>query len=583
MTDAVPLRAKTPADVQDTVARLGVAGGEALLKVDVATEIGGLRIVAGWCSDPGVPLALFPDAGSAAVHRFDRPDVRAALGSDRGDLGFGLVSEGPPGDGLAAGDARFPLNWSTGIPPGAEAQIAEAVAAALALDGPGTMRFRRLASLLPEMPNDPPLVEGAIDHALAVPGAGGVAAGWIVAAEGARIWLEDDAGRCHDLACAHRWTRSDVLAAPLRLAHGREPSGFAVDLPGLAGARSLRICAARGPGKVCLPPVPVAALPADPLRAARALAAIPAPRAELPARFRAVDLPFLARLRRRQPARPSPRICDFGAPPASPAISVVIPLYGRFDFMEHHLLEAERDADFTEGRAELVFVLDDPAIAGEALAAAARWQALFKTPFRMVDPGANLGFAGACNAGAEAARGATLVFLNSDAIPVAPGWATALASALAATPGIGAVGPRLLFAGGGLQHAGMRPVWRPALGLWTNEHPLMGFEPALDPARGPTRVPMVTGACLAIGRAVFDRAGGWSTDYLIGDFEDSDLCLKLDALGLATVYLPEVTLVHLERQSLPLAGEAGFRGWITHLNATLHAMRWHARLAEMAR
>ena len=51
----------------------------------------------------------------------------------------------------------------------------------------------------------------------------------------------------------------------------------------------------------------------------------------------------------------------FGPQPEAPEVSVIVPLYGRHDFVEHQLMEFCRDPYMRE-RAEIVYVVDDPAI-----------------------------------------------------------------------------------------------------------------------------------------------------------------------------------------------------------------------------
>jgi GT2 family glycosyltransferase len=87
-------------------------------------------------------------------------------------------------------------------------------------------------------------------------------------------------------------------------------------------------------------------------------------------------------------------------------------------------------------------------------------------------------------------------------------------------------------------------------------------------------VPAITGACLLIRRTHFDLVEGWDTGYLIGDFEDSDLCLKIREAGLSIAYLPSVQLTHLERQSFKLFGDKNFRTKVTLFNAVRHQKRW---------
>jgi GT2 family glycosyltransferase len=115
---------------------------------------------------------------------------------------------------------------------------------------------------------------------------------------------------------------------------------------------------------------------------------------------------------------------------------------------------------------------------------------------------------------------------------------------------------------------------REELGVWINHHPFMGLDPALDPQKSLAIVPAVTGACLAIRRTDFDAIGGWDTGYLIGDFEDSDMCLKLRSVGKSIAYLPTVQLTHLERQSFRLLGQGEFRTKVVVYNAFRHQSRW---------
>jgi GT2 family glycosyltransferase len=96
-------------------------------------------------------------------------------------------------------------------------------------------------------------------------------------------------------------------------------------------------------------------------------------------------------------------------------------------------------------------------------------------------------------------------------------------------------------------------------------------------------VPLVSGACVALRAHDLKDVGGWSTDYLIGDFEDSDLCLRLIEKGLKVGYLPSTPLTHLERQSMASIGDNTFRERITLLNATLYNKRWHKELQGMSK
>jgi GT2 family glycosyltransferase len=84
----------------------------------------------------------------------------------------------------------------------------------------------------------------------------------------------------------------------------------------------------------------------------------------------------------------------------------------------------------------------------------------------------------------------------------------------------------------------------------------------------------VTAACLMIRRSTYDAVGGLDEGFLIGDFEDSDLCLKVKQQGLRIVCLSDVNLTHLERQSFTGIGANGFRERVARYNAWRHQRRW---------
>lgn len=254
---------------------------------------------------------------------------------------------------------------------------------------------------------------------------------------------------------------------------------------------------------------------------------------------------------------------QFGAFNETADISVIVPLYGRFDFLRHQLAQFADDVDFR--RVDLIYVVDDPGIVSETIALAARYQALFGIPFRILSYGENRGFAGANNIGVRHAIGETVVLLNSDVIPQAPGWISALMNALRTLPDAGIVAPLLLFGDGSVQHAGMYPRTDAALpGFLLNTHRDMGFAWSGDTQ--PFEAPMLTAACIAMRKQDYDEVGGFDEGYLVGDFEDSDLCLALRKRGKRLWMVPEVRLWHLERQSQNLGNVVGQRQLITLFN-----------------
>lgn len=283
----------------------------------------------------------------------------------------------------------------------------------------------------------------------------------------------------------------------------------------------------------------------------------------------------------------------FGAPPAQPELSVVVPLYGRVDFMEYQLnwFNAwQRRKGLNRAELQLIYVLDDPRLKQECLALAKRCHTLFATPFELVLNPENLGFAGANNRGATFAKAPLLLLLNSDVLPAQDDSLERMLRAMQQYPGrIGALGARLLFDNGAIQHQGMAFVKEEYLDgelsrVWLNEHPLKGVKVPIH--EGDTlalqEVEAATAACLMLEQDRFDKLGGLSSHYILGDFEDSDLCLKLRSQGLPTLVDLSASFFHLERQSVGLAASSeGIQMKVVAANAITHHQRWCSAIERL--
>jgi GT2 family glycosyltransferase len=261
-----------------------------------------------------------------------------------------------------------------------------------------------------------------------------------------------------------------------------------------------------------------------------------------------------------------------GVPSRDPDVTIVVPLYRRVEFLEHQLAQFVHDPELAA--TDLVYVLDSPEDAGYLRKFATQLFRLYGVPFRLVTLTANGGFSAVNNLGASLARGRLLLLLNSDVLPEEPGWLSRLVAFYHSKPDIGALGPKLLYEDGSIQHAGLY-FERPAgAHVWSNEHYFKGLYRDFLAANVARRVPAVTAACLLTKTQLFNELGGLRGMYIQGDYEDSDLCLRLREIGLESWYLPDVELYHLEGQSYPTPE----RQATSEYNMWLHTEVWGSRI-----
>ena len=231
-----------------------------------------------------------------------------------------------------------------------------------------------------------------------------------------------------------------------------------------------------------------------------------------------------------------------------PLVSIVIPTGGQVRDVrgEHVVLIAQALESIvktsTYDNYEILCVVDDQ-VAPEVLD---RVRAIGGDRLRLVSCNRPFNFSERINFGALAATGEHLLLLNDDVEIVTPDWIERLVM-YSQVPEIGAVGARLLFGDGRLQHAGI--VMSRHQGP---SHIYRGFPGTYPGYYGmllcASNWQAVTGACLMSRREMFEKVGGLST-LLPLNYNDVDYCLKLRAAGLRVAYDPDTLLFHYESSS----------------------------------
>jgi GT2 family glycosyltransferase len=170
---------------------------------------------------------------------------------------------------------------------------------------------------------------------------------------------------------------------------------------------------------------------------------------------------------------------------------------------------------------------------------------------RLLETGANVGFARACNLGMAAARGRHLLLLNPDTV-AHPGAVATLIGRLDACPEVGVVAARLLDPDGTLQYSCRRfpralSIFFGRYALLTRLLPGNRFSREylyLDFDHATAReVDWVSGACLMVRRDVLARVGPLDDGYFLF-VEDMDWCRRIRDAGYAVAYVPEALVTH---------------------------------------
>ncbi|MBZ5621443.1 MAG: glycosyltransferase family 2 protein, partial [Acidobacteriia bacterium] len=229
--------------------------------------------------------------------------------------------------------------------------------------------------------------------------------------------------------------------------------------------------------------------------------------------------------------------------PLDARVSIIIPAGGKVDLLETCLDELAAKTDYPQYEIVLIDNSKDEAVERFARG----WSAGSRT-VRYIDwRWKPFNFSTICNVAARQCDSPFLLFLNDDTAVITHDWLRTMVE-LGARPEVGAVGARLLFPNGQIQHVGI------TLGLYGScGHVFKGLDSGQPCYFGLDRVirnvSAVTGACLLIRAAVFREAGGFDEDRFPVHANDPDLCLRIAAKGYRVLYTPYAQMYHYESMS----------------------------------
>ena len=237
--------------------------------------------------------------------------------------------------------------------------------------------------------------------------------------------------------------------------------------------------------------------------------------------------------------RPWLRHVRYRLPDPAPLVSIIVPTRNAHRLVDSCVRSVRALTRYP--RFELILVdngSDDPA----SLAAFAALSA--EGLVRLVRDPAPFNYAALNNRAVRACSGELLCLLNNDVEARHPDWLEEMVG-VALQPGTGAVGAKLLYPDGRIQHAGV------LVGYFGGADHLYARAPGDasgvdDELLVRREVSAVTAACMVVRRSVWERVGGLDERTFPVGYNDVDFCLKLREIGLRNVWTPHATLVHHE-------------------------------------
>ncbi|HLY59752.1 MAG TPA: glycosyltransferase [Terriglobia bacterium] len=224
----------------------------------------------------------------------------------------------------------------------------------------------------------------------------------------------------------------------------------------------------------------------------------------------------------------------------NPRVAVILPTGGRMDLLEPCLESLFSQTDYPHHEIILVDNSKGPQVEQYVKSLATRRSVLTHLDYR----NKKFNFSALNNYAVGKTDAPLLLLLNDDITVVTTNWMSALVEHGQRT-GVGAVGAKLIYPSGNIQHAGV------VMGIYECTSHAFKHLPAdtLHYFAFPQIIrncSAVTAACMLTKRAAYLEVGGLDEKNLAVAFQDVDYCLKLCKAGYHIVYTPLAVLTHHE-------------------------------------
>jgi len=236
----------------------------------------------------------------------------------------------------------------------------------------------------------------------------------------------------------------------------------------------------------------------------------------------------------------APRHVEWPEPPEWPSVALIVPTRDQVELLRA-CLESLRATDYPDLH---VCVVDNKSTCQDTLA---YLDGLSADGVRVLRYPHRFNFAAICNAAVGHMHHELVALVNNDIRALDPQWLRHMVRQLL-RPGVAAVGAKLLWPNGMVQHVGV-PLGLHGLAGHTGNQ-WLGGEAGYHHFNQITRsVSAVTAACLLSRRTDYLAVGGMDADAFPVNFNDVDLCLRLGEQVGRVVVTPDAVLEHAESAS----------------------------------
>ena len=226
-----------------------------------------------------------------------------------------------------------------------------------------------------------------------------------------------------------------------------------------------------------------------------------------------------------------------------PKVSLIVPTRDNVSLLKNCVESVERETTYDDYE---ILIVDNDSADPETV------EYLASTPHRVVPFREPFNYSRINNFAVSRAEGDYVVLLNDDTEVISGGWLEAMLEH-AQRPEVGAVGAKLVYPDGRIQHAGVLVgtggVWSPGVATHAHQFYPSTYPGHLGAISRVTNYSAVTAACMMLRRSVFEEVGGFDEENLKVSFNDVDLCLRIRERGYSVVYTPYAELYHHESVS----------------------------------